>query len=238
VLAIDSIVIEGNARVASDDVRRALDGLSGENIVLINLHDWRERLLKTPWIKEATVRRSLPSTVHVMVTEREPMAIGRFGNALYLVDAHGVVVDSFGPAYADLDLPIVEGLGTARTAIGATTDPPKAALASRVIAGVSAKPEIAMRVSQIDVRNPRNAALTLSGDSAVLYLGDEQFLARIESYLELAPRLREFVPDIDYVDLRFGDQVIVRPTKGGTAAVVKTSFVAPGSHAKRPKHPA
>jgi cell division septal protein FtsQ len=40
-------------------------------------------------------------------------------------------------------------------------------------------------------------------------LGDAQFLERLESYLDLAPTLRERVPDIDYVDLRFGERVYV-----------------------------
>ena len=47
---------------------------------------------------------------------------------------------------------------------------------------------------------------------------DEKFLERLQSYLELAPALRERVPEIDYVDLRFGTRVYVRPAalaKGG-----------------------
>jgi cell division protein FtsQ len=210
--------------MSSADVLHVLEGLNGENIVRSDIHRWRARLLESPWIADATFRRSLPSTVRVSVSEREPMAIGRLGDGLYLVDGHGMVIDEYGPAYADLDLPIVEGLSPKRRKPGNLTDGLKAALASRVIRGVAAKPDIARRLSQIDVRDARNAAVTLSGDSSVLYIGDEKFLARIESYMELAPRLREFVPDIDYVDLRFGDQVVVRPAKGGARTVVRTSL--------------
>ena len=31
---------------------------------------------------------------------------------LYLVDERGAVIDEFGPQYANLDLPIVDGFGT------------------------------------------------------------------------------------------------------------------------------
>ena len=53
--------------------------------------------------------------------------------------------------------------------------------------------------------------MILSGDPAVIQLGEDQFLPRLQSYLELAPALRERVADIDYVDLRFDDRIYVRP---------------------------
>ena len=53
--------------------------------------------------------------------------------------------------------------------------------------------------------------MILSGDPAVIQLGEDQFLARLQSYLDLAPTLRERVADIDYVDLRFDDRIYVRP---------------------------
>ena len=52
-----------------------------------------------------------------------------------------------------------------------------------------------------------------SGDPAVLYVGDDRFLPRLQSYLELAAALRERVPEIDYVDLRFDDRIYVRPAR-------------------------
>jgi cell division protein FtsQ len=222
VLEIDSIVVAGNHRMSRTQVLDALHGLTGENILLCDIQEWRATLLTSPWVKDAALRRSLPSTIEVLVTERAPMAIGRLGDALYLVDEQGIVIDDYGPAHGDLDLPIVDGLGTKRTEPGAATDGPKAALAARVIAGLAVKPAVATRLAQIDVRDARNAAVMLSGDGALLLIGDDKFLPRIESYVELAPKLREFVPDIDYVDLRFGNKVIVRPARGAARTIVRT----------------
>ena len=52
----------------------------------------------------------LPSTVEITVHERRPMGIGRLGTAMYLIDGKGVIIDEYGPAYADIDLPIIDGL--------------------------------------------------------------------------------------------------------------------------------
>jgi len=57
----------------------------------------------------------------------------------------------------------------------------------------------------------------LSGDPAVIQLGEDQFLPRLQGYLELAPALRERVADIDYVDLRFDDRIYVRPASAPSA---------------------
>ena len=51
----------------------------------------------------------------------------------------------------------------------------------------------------------------LDGDPALLQLGEDRFLERLQSYVDLAPALRERVPDIDYVDLRFDERIYVRP---------------------------
>jgi cell division septal protein FtsQ len=211
VLQVDVIDVAGNERLSKGEVVAVLNGLRGQNIVMADLDAWRRRLLASPWVRDAALRRSLPSTVQVRVYERRPMAIGRVNGEMYLVDERGVIIDSYGPQYADFDLPIVDGLGAAPSESGSMTDEARAELAARLIGSISAKPVIARRLSQIDVTDLHNASVILSGDPAVIQLGEDQFLPRLESYLGLAAALRERVADIDYVDLRFDDRIYVRP---------------------------
>ena len=212
VLQVDRIVVRGNERLSKGEVLAVLGGLRGQNLMWTDLDVWRKRLLASPWVRDAALRRSLPSTVDVVVSERQPMGIGRINGEMYLVDEHGVIIDQYGPQYADLDLPIVDGLAAAPAGDGSLTDESRAELAARVIAAIRTKPAIARLVSQIDVTDLHNASLILTGDHAVIQLGEDRFLARLQSYLELAPALRERVADIDYVDLRFDDRIYVRPT--------------------------
>jgi cell division septal protein FtsQ len=65
----------------------------------------------------------------------------------------------------------------------------------------------------VDVTDLRDAVVILKGDTALVRIGDDHFVERLQSYLDLAPALRERVPDIDYVDLRFGERVYVRPAE-------------------------
>lgn len=213
VLQVEKIVVRGNERLSKGEVLAVLDGLRGESLLWTDLDRWRRRLLASPWVRDAALRRSLPSTVDVVVSERRPIGIGRINEAMYLVDERGVIIDQYGPQYADLDLPIIDGLSAPPGDGGSLTDEGRSELAARVIAAVKSRPSIARRLSQVDVSDLHNASVILNGDHAVIQLGEDQFLTRLQAYLDLAPTLRERVADIDYVDLRFDDRIYVRPTK-------------------------
>jgi len=221
VLEVEKITVRGNARLSKGEVLAVLNGLRGESLVWTDLDKWRKRLMASPWVRDAALRRSLPSTIDVVVSEREPIGIGRLGTDMYLVDERGVIIDQYGPQYADLDLPIIDGLSASSSADGSLTDEARADLAARVIAAVKSKPAIAKRLSQVDVTDLHNASVILSGDPAVIELGEDQFLPRLQGYLDLAPTLRERVADIDYVDLRFDDRIYVRPTTGSQKSDVR-----------------
>ena len=221
-LQIEKIIVRGNERLSKGEVLAVLNGLRGESLVWTDLDHWRRRLMASPWVRDAALRRSLPSTVEVVVSERQPIGIGRINSDMYLVDERGVIIDQYGPQYADLDLPIIDGLAAAPNGGGSLTDEGRADLAARVIAAVQSKPNVARRLSQVDVSDLHNASVILSGDPAVIQLGDDQFLTRLQGYLDLAPTLRERVADIDYVDLRFDDRIYVRPTKGSQKSEVRS----------------
>ena len=223
VLEVETITVRGNQRLAKGEVLAILSGLRGENLVWTDLDLWRKRLMASPWVRDASLRRSLPSTIDVVVSERLPIGIGRIHADLYLVDERGVVIDQYGPQYADLDLPIIDGLSAAPDGGGSLTDEGRADLAARVIAAVKAKPNVARRLSQVDVSDLHNASVILSDDPAVIQLGEDQFLARLQAYLDLAPTLRERVADIDYVDLRFDDRIYVRPARGTVKSDVRST---------------
>jgi cell division septal protein FtsQ len=158
--------------------------------------------------------------VEVAILERQPIGVGRINGDMFLVDDRGVVIDQYGPQYADLDLPIIDGLSAAPGDRGGMTDEARADLAARLIASLKPKPDISRRLSQVDVSDRHNASVILEGDRAVIQLGEDQFLQRLQSYLELAPALRERVPDIDYVDLRFDGRIYVRPASAPSASAL------------------
>ena len=66
-LRIQRIVVHGNERMSSGEVLSVLGGLRGESLIWTDLGAWRGRLLSSAWVQDANLRRSLPSTVEVVV---------------------------------------------------------------------------------------------------------------------------------------------------------------------------
>ena len=221
-LRVSQIHVRGNQHLARGDVLALLAGLEGQHLLQTDLEAWRRRVLGSPWVEQASLRRVLPSTVEVMIRERMPLAIGRIGGDLYLVDEEGLVIDEYGPNYAQFDLPIVDGLADATGSGDPEVDPARAGLAVRLLRALEGQPALMKRISQIDVASAHDAVLLLDQDSALLHVGDEQFVERLQRYLELHEALHSRVPDIEYVDLRFDDRVYVRP---GKSAVQRTGGV-------------
>ena len=227
ILRVQRIVVHGNHRLSNGEVLALVDGLRGQSILAVNLDQWRTGLMSSPWVAEAFLRRTLPSTVDVSVQERNPLGIGRINGSLYLIDDNGTVIDEYGPNYADLDLPIIDGLSSAPGE--ANPDAARAMLARRLLDALRVR-NMASRVSQIDVSDSRNAVVLLDGDATLVRLGDDHFVERLQSYFELAPALRERVPGIDYVDMRFDERVYVRPAQGAAPATPK----GPAARSKQP----
>jgi cell division protein FtsQ len=216
-LTLTRITVSGNSRLSRGEVVALLDGLRGRNMLTVDIESWRQKLLTSPWVADAAIRRVLPGTVNVVISERQPMGIGRVNDDLYLIDDRGGIIDQYGPNYAEFDLPVIDGLAAAPRDNGLLIDETRAALAARVLTALQARPALARRVSEIDVSDVRDAVLILKGDTALVRVGSEQFAERLQSYLDLAPALRERVAAIDYVDLRFDERVYVRPAEGRPA---------------------
>ena len=209
---IDQINVKGNHRLSSGEVLAMLHDLRGRSILAVDLAEWRRSLMSSPWVADASLRRTLPSTVDVVILERAPLGIGRINGSLFLVDDRGAIIDEYGPSYADLDLPIIDGLSS--TPGDAGSDMYRALLARRLLDALRGR-NLASQISQIDVSDSRNAVVLLEGDPTLIRLGHERFVERLQSYHELAPALREQVPTIDYVDLRFDERIYVRPAREG-----------------------
>jgi cell division septal protein FtsQ len=244
-LQAQRIVVRGNYRLSDGEVRALLDGLLGESLLIADLDAWRDRLMSSPWVREASLRRVLPSTVEVAIEERTPLGIARIGSEVYLVDADGTVIDEYGPIYADLDLPIIDGIFSdgplhdglsSRSSSSPVADASRAALARRVLEAVGLT-SVAANISQIDVTDARNAIVLLDGDPTLIRLGDGRFSERLQSYLELAPALRERVPDMDYVDLRFDQRVYVRPAIRQKVGTPASAGSGPGTSPARGREP-
>ena len=215
-LRVTTITVQGHEHVSPGEVLALVGPLRGQNILMADLETHRQQLMTSGWVKTATLRRVLPSTIEVSVEERDPVGLARFGGRLYLIDSGGTVIDEHGPRFAEGGLPIIDGLSPGP---GVADNETRTQLAASLLAALDATPELLSRISQIDVEDPYDAVVLLNDDPTLIHLGYEEFAERLGEYLALAPSLRAHVPDIDYVDLRFDRRVFIRPAEPGAYGI-------------------
>jgi cell division protein FtsQ len=226
-LRISHVTVQGTRQLGRADVLARVRTLEGQNIVRADLDAARRRLLGSPWIADATLRRQLPSTIEIAIDEREPVGLARLGRGgLHLIADDGTVLGPYGPEAA-VDLPIVDGLapvpgraasGLAAVGVPAQVDPTRADLVAQVVRDLRTEPGLLELVSQMDVSDVEDAVVLLGDDPARVHLGHEQFARRVRAYRDLAPTLLQHVDAIDSADVRYDGRVFVRPARGRPAA--------------------
>lgn len=90
------IEVSGVKRTSAEEVYKRSEIVIGESLVTLPVAEIRGRIKdKQPLVKEAEVRRELPSRVHIQVYEREPFAYvsDSLGENVYLIDAERFVLE-------------------------------------------------------------------------------------------------------------------------------------------------
>jgi cell division protein FtsQ len=200
---ITSIEVKGNHFLSEGEVREMLGPAMGENLLSANLESLRSNLAASPWVGGAIVRRKLPDTLMVSVTERFPIALAE-AEQLYVMDASGELIDLLGPRTAGFDLPIIRGLGGVSTEVRRD----RARRASVLLEDLG---ELSGEVSEISVDRAGDLMVVLKGDGSVLKLAEPPYQKRVLSFLALRQKLRERCPDAEYFDLRFKDRIYAKP---------------------------
>jgi len=203
---IASIEVKGNHFLSEGEVREMLGPALGRNLIAANLDGLRENLAASPWVGGAVVRRKLPDTLLVDVTERFPIALAET-EQLYVMDASGELIDLLGPRTANFDLPVLRGLKGVSVEV-------RRARARRASALLDDLGDLSAEVSEIGVDRAGDLRVVLRGDGSVLKLADPPYRKRVLSFLALRQKLRERCPDAEYFDLRFKDRIYAKSASG------------------------
>jgi cell division protein FtsQ len=215
---VEEIYVEGRKRTAREDLLTALNVHRGDPILGIDLSATRQRLEEIAWVKTATLERRLPNEVHLLITEREPVALWQNQGKYYLVDGEGLVVSDQVDDYPDLPLIVGEGAPDHAAALldMLKTEPD---LQSRIkaaqwVSGRRWNLTFDRTTGGIDVRLPEENPETALHD-----------LGKLEREQKLLER------KITLIDMRLPDRLVLRTTGGAEES-------ANAAAAERAKHKA
>ena len=109
-MTVQRIDTEGGERTTADAIRAAVGVDIGTPIFAVDLAAARDRVQAIGWVESVTVERRLPSTLHVRVVERTPVALWQRSQRLVMVDRAGAEIGAE-PVSQFAHLPVVVGDG-------------------------------------------------------------------------------------------------------------------------------
>jgi cell division protein FtsQ len=258
-LRADQVQVNGAHYVSQSAVLEIFRVDRNHSVLRIPLVERRKQLEQLPWVEHATVMRALPNRVEVEIKERTPIAFLREGNALALVDVHGVILER--PLKANFHFPVVTGLSEDMPLEDRELRMQMFASFSQQVE--SAKPGAMDQVNEVDLTEAKNLTATIMGLQAgvasatatageasgpfggdpvplIVHFGDTDFKDRYMALVSDIGKWNTAKGRLKSVDMRFTGEAVAVPETNLVAqniepAVPKASaLVVPAKHA----HPA
>lgn len=91
-LQLKEFEVRGNGRVSTEELVDATGIEIGDHLLGVSTDQVSQRLKELPWVADVRVERILPSSLKLTVEEREPALMVRAGQASYLTDSDGLVL--------------------------------------------------------------------------------------------------------------------------------------------------
>jgi hypothetical protein len=201
-LKVGRVDVRGSHFLSEGEIRQLMGPAVGENILGLDLEALKSSLRSSPWVADATVRRTLPDTLEVKIRERVPLALAE-ADGLYLMDAEGTLIEVYGPRTAGFDLPIVRGL--ARSTGEARRD--RAQRAGAILDDLG---DLAGEVSEVLLDENGDMRLVLKGRGEILKVGAPPCRKQFLTFLSLRGELAQRMPRAEYFDLRFHDRIYAK----------------------------
>lgn len=194
-MRLGEVNLQGRVHAPLDALADAVGVERGEPILALDLDAVRRRVEAIGWVKQATVWRQLPDTLHIEIVEREAFARWQIDGRVYLIDAGGKMLEEGDrPDFHHLFLLVGAGASDkAHDLLDMLQSDP--VLASRV-------------VNAIRVRNRR---WDIEFDNGIVVrLPEDGAAAAWARLIELERGHGLLRRDIKVVDLRLDDRLIVQ----------------------------
>ena len=213
--AVRDIQVGASTHVSGDEIRQLAGVDVGDRLLAVDPDSVAKRVTMHPWILSARVRRELPSTLVIEVTERRAVASALLG-ALYLVDAtgHPFKRATFGEADG---LPVITGVTRDQYASVRGTSEAVFHQALALFATYNDGHPDRPKLSEIHVDTRTGFSLILFEGSGEIRIGQGNFEAKLTQFdrifASLGPRSPAALRTV-YLDGPLSERVALRMAAG------------------------
>ena len=198
-LVLEKVEVKGHFRTESSDILRVTELSQGMPIFDVDLKDIHTKISELPWIKSVLIKRHLPSTLVIIITEKKPIAVWQNNKKYMPLDEEGRPIPDEKAKLSDLILVV-------------GSDAPERTV--ELLEVLKKYPGIEKQVkSAVRIGNRRWNLHLNSVDGLVVELPEKNLaaaLGRLEKSIQKDKLLEK---DVTSVNLREADRLIV--TTGG-----------------------
>lgn len=196
------INVHGANVLSAESVRQFLNLDAGIPWFSLDPYALSVQLREHPWIDQALVHRSLPLTLDIHVTEREPIAFLQSADALFLLGSDFRLLrrQQSGQSW---DLPIIVDRNLKGVTVGNQVAPRLLRRAFSLVELLKKDRTLPLdAVSEIIITDPFNMIVVSSPNGIRIRFGFEEFERKLACLSRLMPKIAENHARIDYIDLR------------------------------------
>jgi cell division septal protein FtsQ len=178
----------------------------------VDLYRIQKRLEEQPFIRTVTVSRSYPDAISIVLTERQPIASIGTSSLLY-IDTSAVLLPAIETA-VPLDLPIITGIPQLKDSdIGKVQKDSEVRTAIELLqTAIVVDSSLYHFISEVNMNGGQDIEITTTEPPVTIRIGRGDFLKKLFVFQKFWGNFikSEDVKKVQYFDLRFDDQVVVK----------------------------
>ena len=204
---IAGVDVKGVHELSDAELKTIVGAFTGQNIFKADLDAAVRRARSNAWVREITIRRSLPNRISMTIVERVPFAVLDTDAGRYLMDNESVVIERVpGGQASQRPLPVV-AIKEYRPHPGepVTTDSVNEALT--LLAEIEARG--GWNLAEVAVRAASPETLTVVYADHEFKIGSGRYAEKLRRLAEVMADVKQRSLTIAYVDLRAENQAAV-----------------------------
>lgn len=200
---LKKVLIYGNRHLGHVEVVRLMGLQSGDNLLTLDMERAYEKLHSSAWVRSVSMRKELPDTLVVRVEESRPVALLQSPDGLFIVDSEGLLLErvNAAPVYF---LPVIVHGGA---------DASEGFREAVKLAHVINEMAEAREVEMVEIAGLEGGTMNMvvRFDGMDIKVGEGGYREKLSRFFELSGEIGKRKINVDYVDLRFANRVVVKP---------------------------
>lgn len=201
-ILVKEILFSGAQHLKNEELQQLLKVKKGDPLYGISLVQMHKNLKQSSWVKDAIIRKEVSGVILIKITESFPIAILFKAGKPHLIDNEGVILEEIQEPSV-IFLPVIMEIDPDKN-----TDTYKEAI---TLIKLLNEKKLLTYSGQLVISGKTPDDLSINVDDLLIKVGRGDYEKKLERLEKIKDEIKNNNIVVDYIDLRFADQIIVKP---------------------------